>query len=197
MAIFKMVRDEAHGVTSFNGEYSDADLANLDLDPLGCMMLEQAAESPADQLLALETIFRATERVEARSRMPKEDTQWPRAILNALPTAEPFVPGKIPYPANGEEQPLVACPFCHKTEFLKLAKTGSYLGQMPAQPYRVVCSNLECEEVSGPVGYGKGDAAERWNRRTYGWTETGARLTINPDGSTKSELYEQEGGSTG
>ena len=55
---FRIWCDPQDGVVHFSGEYSDAELAGLDLDPLRRMMLDQPAESPADQLLALETIFR-------------------------------------------------------------------------------------------------------------------------------------------
>lgn len=63
---------------------------------------------------------------------------------------------------------LLPCPFCGTTEQLVNTPCGSMTVDMPSQPYRVVCTHLDCENVSGPagpVGYGKNASADAWNRR--------------------------------
>ncbi len=66
---------------------------------------------------------------------------------------------------KAEQMELVACPFCGTTDFLRLNPCGSMTADMPARPYRVVCGHLDCEDVRGPVGYGRFEAAAAWNRR--------------------------------
>lgn len=61
---------------------------------------------------------------------------------------------------------LKPCPFCGETEHLSLRSIGSMTGDMPARPYCVVCSNIEHDNVSGPVDYGKAAATAAWNRRS-------------------------------
>lgn len=61
--------------------------------------------------------------------------------------------------------PLVPCPFCGETEHLSIRSTGSLISGMPARPYRVICSHIDHDTVSGPVGYGLSGATAAWNRR--------------------------------
>lgn len=60
---------------------------------------------------------------------------------------------------------LKPCPFCGNTEDLRFSSVGSMLADMPDRPYRVVCLGENCEEVSGPLDYGKRKAAAAWNSR--------------------------------
>lgn len=60
---------------------------------------------------------------------------------------------------------LLPCPFCGTAEHLRVSKVGSYLSSMPAMPHQVRCRNIDCEDVSGPVQYGRFEAIAAWNRR--------------------------------
>lgn len=64
-----------------------------------------------------------------------------------------------------DEKGLKSCPFCGSNEYLSIVKFGSLTGDMPARPYRVVCSQIDHDDVCGPVGYGRPDAIAAWNRR--------------------------------
>lgn len=61
---------------------------------------------------------------------------------------------------------LKPCPFCGQTDFLTLHAVGSLLGSMPDRPYQVRCRHLDCEDVQGPVAYGREAAIAIWNTRT-------------------------------
>lgn len=61
---------------------------------------------------------------------------------------------------------LKPCPFCGLAEWLSVVQAGSVLSSMPDVPMKVICKNrLDCEDVSGPVRYGRYDAIAAWNRR--------------------------------
>lgn len=66
---------------------------------------------------------------------------------------------------NKEGLEAAACPFCGTTEHLRLIGVGSLLPDMPDRPYKVVCRHLDCEDVSGPVAYGRHHAIAAWNTR--------------------------------
>lgn len=57
------------------------------------------------------------------------------------------------------------CPWCGQKETLSFRSVGSLTADMPSRPYKVVCSGSDCEDVSGPVAYGKFAAAGVWNAR--------------------------------
>lgn len=60
---------------------------------------------------------------------------------------------------------LKPCPWCGDTERLSMQSVGSLTGDMPDRPYRVICTHLDHDTVTGPVGFGKADATRLWNRR--------------------------------
>jgi hypothetical protein len=64
-----------------------------------------------------------------------------------------------------EQTDLLPCPFCGTVEHLRVNAVGSLVAGMPDRPYAVDCHHLDCEEVRGPVGYGKAKAIAAWNRR--------------------------------
>lgn len=74
---------------------------------------------------------------------------------------------KIAEAHRSDEQMLLkaGCPWCGQTENLRFRSVGSLTSDMPARPYKVVCMNGDCEDVSGPIAYGKIGAARAWNRR--------------------------------
>ncbi len=57
------------------------------------------------------------------------------------------------------------CPFCGSDEHLSVGAHGSLTADMPARPYRVICSHIDHDAVCGPVAYGKSEAIAAWNRR--------------------------------
>jgi hypothetical protein len=65
--------------------------------------------------------------------------------------------------ANADE--LKACPFCGRDDHLSVRSVGSLTADMPARPHRVVCLNIDHDEVLGPVAYGKAEAIAAWNTR--------------------------------
>ena len=60
---------------------------------------------------------------------------------------------------------LKPCPFCGTTEHLSVISVGSLARGMPSRPMQVRCGHLDCEDVSGPVAYGRRDAITAWNTR--------------------------------
>lgn len=74
---------------------------------------------------------------------------------------------KIAEAHRSDEEMLlkVGCPWCGQTENLRFRSVGSLTSDMPARPHKVLCMNGDCEDVSGPVAYGKLGAARAWNKR--------------------------------
>lgn len=68
---------------------------------------------------------------------------------------------------TNESERRDACPWCNTTEHLSLQAVGSLTGDMPARPYRVICTHIDHDTVVGPTAYGKATATAAWNRRTY------------------------------
>lgn len=60
---------------------------------------------------------------------------------------------------------LLACPFCKSAKFVSVTAVGSMLASMPARPYQVRCRHLDCEDVRGPVAYGRQAAIAAWNSK--------------------------------
>ncbi len=60
---------------------------------------------------------------------------------------------------------LKPCPFCGSAERLAFQSVGSLVGDMPARPFRVVCTDIGHGDVHGPVAYGKAEALTAWNTR--------------------------------
>lgn len=55
------------------------------------------------------------------------------------------------------------CPFCRETQHLSVVRVGSNVGD--GVPMQVVCRHLDCEDVRGPVAFGRPAAVAAWNRR--------------------------------
>jgi hypothetical protein len=60
---------------------------------------------------------------------------------------------------------LEPCPWCGSDEHLSTNSVGVLTADMPDRPYRVVCHNIEHDNVCGPVAYGARAAIEAWNTR--------------------------------
>lgn len=75
---------------------------------------------------------------------------------------------------------LKPCPFCGSAERLAFQSVGSLVGDMPARPFRVVCTDIGHGDVHGPVAYGKAEALTAWNTRPVG--EPVAWLGTTADG---------------
>lgn len=60
---------------------------------------------------------------------------------------------------------LRTCPFCGTGEHLSTQSVGVMTGDMPDRPYRIVCTHLDHDTVTGPVAYGKIAAISAWNTR--------------------------------
>ncbi len=60
---------------------------------------------------------------------------------------------------------LLPCPWCGETERLFVSATGCMTDDMPDRPYRVVCTHLDHDTITGPVDYGRFAAIKAWNNR--------------------------------
>ena len=60
---------------------------------------------------------------------------------------------------------LDPCPWCGTTEHLSVQAVGSMTSDMPARPFRVFCTHIDHDTISGPVDYGRAGAIITWNRR--------------------------------
>lgn len=60
---------------------------------------------------------------------------------------------------------MLPCPWCGVADRLRVTCVGSLTADMPDRPYQVRCGHLDCEDVAGPVAYGRGAAIAAWNRR--------------------------------
>jgi hypothetical protein len=64
-----------------------------------------------------------------------------------------------------ETEKLKPCPWCGSAERLTFQSVGSFVGDMPARPFRVVCTDIGHDDVQGPVAYSKAEALTAWNTR--------------------------------
>lgn len=60
---------------------------------------------------------------------------------------------------------IASCPFCGSADHLSVQSLGSFTGDMPSRPYRVICTHIDHDDVAGPVGYGRAAAVAAWNTR--------------------------------
>lgn len=65
--------------------------------------------------------------------------------------------------AEGRE--LLPCPWCGSGEHLSFQQVGSLTADMPDRPYRVICTHIDHDTVTGPTAYGEIAAAVAWNTR--------------------------------
>lgn len=60
---------------------------------------------------------------------------------------------------------LEPCPWCGCAEHLTIQSVGVLTVDMPDRPYRVICTHIDHDTVTGPVAYGRRQAIDAWNRR--------------------------------
>lgn len=100
----------------------------------------------------------------------------------------------------GKVSELRPCPFCAAADHLSIVAVGSLTSDMQARPYQVVCRHLDCEDVRGPIAFGRAGAIAAWNRshkesaEASEWQEISERIasemSAGKTGRTKEWMYD-------
>ena len=57
------------------------------------------------------------------------------------------------------------CPWCDSADHCSVQSVGVMTNDMPDRPYRVICTDIGHDTITGPVAYGRYASIAAWNKR--------------------------------